>query len=1627
MIFTTIEGDAGTRITTTMQARKVAQQQATEQLNTDIQCLKEYEQVCKAGEVTSEDFARTMGGASENAQKYAKNIKDGTGSSKIYAETQGKVQGSLKKTSVASKIATASVKAFNIVLSTLASFAVSFVISKLIGWIYDIANASEKAKEKAQELGEEFKNTKKEIEDYKTEIKELYTTLNDSSSSIEEVANARKTLMSVQDELIEKFGDEEGAINNITKAINGQIDALDKLTQSEWKEKLNKFNSENRLAYNTWDYMYNNNTEKMLDVMSDNPESTISFSYLGNEDTKAFLEKLQKAGYIDSVEFGENIISLDGEDLKEVYDNLLELQTFAKDNDATDNILNKINKVATNMKDTIDKYGEMYDQYVLYEEILPDEEASGYFDSINEAYKDYQDAVKSGNNDAITKAMDNYADVMGNALDNSSGRVKQYFEDMYPDLQKIVGQWQFEVDFNAKDGTLDDDINKFLSDFDTEGDGVVADELLHLDKSSDAYKTLKEYADSYNLSIEQLIEKLEALGLIKSTAYAEFEKLFGEKEGFKDLTDEELKLAYSIENVGDMTFDEVKSEIEWLKKQASKETVVDVRLNMISDLNDMSEGFEELDKIYASIKDKDPFDFKLLDEKDFKENFSDLPSYSDFIETVTGNPDNINACQEAFNKLLTDWIYSEGILKNVTEENAALTESMLKQMGVANAHDIVMQSLSGEYGKLSYTAEELAKAEKHVEENTIDTTKSSKNAIATFISEAEAAGIAKDALYQVIVQENVFKNNKLSATDKIREISKIASAYGVLADSIMSSVNAEMNRELYLDMQNGGKYQEQIKNAYVNYAYDQYSAEIAKKLNSIQTDYTGGSTSNKETENSKETFDWIETKIQRIQRLITNLGKTVSATWKTWTERNDALKKQMSEINNEIALQQQGYLYYLSKANSVGLSSEYQELVKNGSIRIDEISDESLKKQIQQFKEFYEKALACKDAVSDLNDELVQLAMQEFDDVSKKFEGQMSVVESEIGVIESYVAQAEEKGYAVSKKYYDYMYNLEKKNNDSLRSEYKSLNDSFKNLVDSGKIKVGSEAWYNMSKKIREVEKSIVDSDTALIKYQQDMKNLDWEGFDKEQEAIGRFTDESDFLIDMMSDEKMYDENGSMTEHGKATLGLHAVNYDTYTSQVKDYADEIAKIEKEIAEDPYNQKLLERKQSLIEAQRQSATEAKNEKQAMKDLIEEGYNSFLDSMSEMIEKRKEAMQSIKDLYDYEKNISKLNDEVTVLKKQEIAFSGDDSEEGRAQLQQIQTSLKEAEENLQEAEYEKYLSDQQQMLDNLYDEAEGFVSNRLDNIDGLIGDVIESINGDSGSIKKTLEDEAGKVGVKLSESMIGLWGTEGTAMKVVGGGITTLNQTLNLIKEDVSKMLKANDGEADKNINDTKESDPTSYTPDTSSSQPSNPPADPPKKESEKESNDTKWGSWFIKKDFTGNDKLNYNTSIVDRLKWKDFDWSASARAKYYKAMGGSGNYTGSKKQNVWMLQQMKANGFAKGGTIGNLISKTGEDGFVLARTGEEILSLEKISAMKDVFESMNPIVKMLQTMPVYTPYNGMSGNVITNDIEMNITLEGINNADEFIHALKTDKKFEKFVQQITIGNAMGRNTLSKNRY
>ena len=102
----------------------------------------------------------------------------------------------------------------------------------------------------------------------------------------------------------------------------------------------------------------------------------------------------------------------------------------------------------------------------------------------------------------------------------------------------------------------------------------------------------------------------------------------------------------------------------------------------------------------------------------------------------------------------------------------------------------------------------------------------------------------------------------------------------------------------------------------------------------------------------EEVLDLIEIKIDRIERKIKNLERVAGSAFETYANRSKALAEQMGEVSNEITVQQQAYERYLQQANSISLSDDYKSQVQNGTIDISTITDEDLKKNIDDYKQW---------------------------------------------------------------------------------------------------------------------------------------------------------------------------------------------------------------------------------------------------------------------------------------------------------------------------------------------------------------------------------------------------------------------------------------------------------------------------------------------------------------------------------------------------------------------------------------------------------------------------------------------------------------------------------------------------
>lgn len=124
--------------------------------------------------------------------------------------------------------------------------------------------------------------------------------------------------------------------------------------------------------------------------------------------------------------------------------------------------------------------------------------------------------------------------------------------------------------------------------------------------------------------------------------------------------------------------------------------------------------------------------------------------------------------------------------------------------------------------------------------------------------------------------------------------------------------------------------------------------------------------------------------------------------------------------------------------------------------------------------------------------------------------------------------------------------------------------------------------------------------------------------------------------------------------------------------------------------------------------------------------------------------------------------------------------DTSEETKAKVQQLKVFL-------QETHYDKYVSDQKKLLNELYNEYETILNQRLDDLNALIGDMIQDINDNSGMINNTLISKAESVGYELSDNMLNIWNSSSGTNKILTTSYQNVNENTNSMPDIIEKPV------------------------------------------------------------------------------------------------------------------------------------------------------------------------------------------------------------------------------------------------
>lgn len=553
---------------------------------------------------------------------------------------------------------------------------------------------------------------------------------------------------------------------------------------------------------------------------------------------------------------------------------------------------------------------------------------------------------------------------------------------------------------------------------------------------------------------------------------------------------------------------------------------------------------------------------------------------------------------------------------------------------------------------------------------------------------------------------------------------------------------------------------------------------------------TGGSVGGSDWQSASDPqkVDWIAVKLNRIQRIISDIQKVATSGFKKLSTRLSSTRSAISKITEEIETQESAYTRYMQEAESISLSDDLKKLVQDGTIDIRKYDEDTID-LINQYTEWYEKALESQSSLEDLRQSIADAYVSNFNNVQKDFENQLSVVEHDVAMLNKDISMADSMGYLANAEQHQALMDTQRKDLEVLYQELHGLEAYMKEAMDSGYIDEQSEAWYDMNQQILSVKEAIADANIEMVNLRKTIRSIKWNNFDYALDRFGKMNEEAQFLIDLMSHSKLFDDNGQFNNKGTTSVGLIALNYNSDMAEADAYAKELLSVQKELEENPYDTEVIARRETILNLQRQSILAAESEKEAMKDLVSQGIQAQLSAMKDLIDAYDESLDSAKDLFDYQKKVSEQSEDIATIQKQLSAYMGDTSEETRAKVQKLGKDLKKAQENLSDTEREQSIQEQRKMLSDLYDEYEELMNNRLDNIDVLMREMIDYTNENLMDIRQTVKDVSRAVGYTPTNELMNGVSSNMANYDRVFEGISSANVVLNHIYENVNAMARA----------------------------------------------------------------------------------------------------------------------------------------------------------------------------------------------------------------------------------------------
>lgn len=599
----------------------------------DVEYMKQYTADLIDGKSTTDNFNKTLGKASKSAQDQAEALRNGTMSAKVYEQQQNAAVVATKGLSVASKAAAIGVKVLSAAMSMGVMLLVSIAIEAVVKGIDHLIHANEKAIEAGKEATENIQAINDKLKENSTYLKEntdsyaklaqgvgkFNENLKLSDEDYAKFLEQNKQLAEIFPELVIGFDSNGNAILDLNGSVQEITDSLNKYLEVAKQTANQKIIDEfgDTLKGNTAQVKEYQKELKKLQKEKENLTNTASYKGIDiplsmHEDAEGNTEYYKETAFKSQAEALKLVNDLKSIGIEAVLEDAFQpsegsVEMLYPVKFELDETL--LEYSIDNASQTIEAEMAALEEKIRNQRLVLSPSIQAYLDT-SVIYGQFGEEAQS----AISSVM-NSLDFTGKSEEKAKGMIDEVVNTfnndtmIAPAMSKLFALDTSKMDYGDWKTSSQELLNTIADSLGLEGD-----------ERRTFFINLGFNFDNTDKMLISLSEKLEKIS----------------SEQLNSLSSDEIKIAYGLENIGEMTFDELIAKIAETANQTGVLThSFSVLSSQLSTLSNSSTGdfgnalYERLDTLKTQFADgklsiQDYFDAlnTEIDDVDFS-NYTD--------------------------------------------------------------------------------------------------------------------------------------------------------------------------------------------------------------------------------------------------------------------------------------------------------------------------------------------------------------------------------------------------------------------------------------------------------------------------------------------------------------------------------------------------------------------------------------------------------------------------------------------------------------------------------------------------------------------------------------------------------------------------------------------------------------------------------------------------------------------------------------------------------------------------------------------------------------------------------------------------------------------------------------------